>query len=105
MSKIALVVYKPRKDKTQELIDSLLSNIPAMRKLGLVTHREQIIARSKDGFIVQIFEWVKDDSEEQAMAHPLVQEMWMKVSKISDFQRPMTVAEFQEQLAKFDTIY
>jgi hypothetical protein len=105
MSKIALVVYKPRKDKSQELVDALLTNIPVMRKLGLVTGREQIIAQAKDGSIIQIFEWVGEDSEEKAMAHPVVQEMWMKVSKLSDFQKPMAVAEFQEQLSKFETLF
>ena len=105
MSKIASVVYKPRKDKDQELFDSLLVNIPIMRKLGLVTSREQIIAKAKDGCLIQIFEWIGEESEEQAMAHPVVQEMWMKVAKISDFQRPMSVAEFQEQLSKFETLY
>jgi hypothetical protein len=48
---------------------------------------------------------VNEDSEAQAMAHPVVQEMWMKAAKISDFQKPMAVAEFQEQLSKFDTLY
>lgn len=105
MAKIALIVYKPWKDKSKELIDSLLANIPVMRKLGLVTDREQIVAQSKDGCIIQIFEWREEASEEQAMAHPVVQEMWMKVSKMSEFKKPMDIAEFQEQLSKFDTIY
>jgi hypothetical protein len=105
MSKIALIVYKPRQDHTQDLIDSLLQNIPVMRKLGLVTYREQIVAKAKDGSIVQIFEWVEDDSQEQAMAHPVVQEMWINVSKISDFQKPMAVAEFQETLSMFEVVF
>jgi hypothetical protein len=105
MSKIALIVYKPRQDRTQELIDSLLENIPVMRKLGLVTFREQIIAKSIEGSIIQIFEWVEDDSQEQAMAHPVVQEMWVKIARISDFQKPMAVSEFQETLSMFETVF
>lgn len=105
MAQIALIVYKPWKEKSAELVASLLHNIPVMRKLGLVTDREQIIAQAKDGSILQIFEWIGEESEEQAMAHPVVQEMWIRVSKMCDFQKPMAVAEFQEQLSKFDTLF
>jgi hypothetical protein len=105
VTKIAIIVYRPREGRTQELIDSLLENIPVMRKLDLVTYREQIIAKAKDGSILQIFEWVEEDSQDKAMAHPVVQDMWMKASKISDFQKPMLLAEFQETLSMFDTIF
>lgn len=105
MSKIAIIVFKPRKDKDQELIELMLENIPILRKLGLVTYREQIIAKAKDGSIVQIFEWVDEDSYERAQALPLVQEIWMKTSKISDFQKPISIDEFQEPLSMFDTVF
>jgi hypothetical protein len=105
MRKIALIVYKPRPDRTQELIESLLQNIPIMRKLGYVTFREQTIAKSKAGSIIQIFEWEEESSQEQAMADPVVQEMWMRVAKISDFQKPMEVDEFNETLSMFDMVF
>jgi hypothetical protein len=56
MRKIALIVYSPRKDRSKELVESLVGNIIVMRKLGLVTDREQIIAQAKEGSIIQIFE-------------------------------------------------
>ncbi len=105
MGKIAFVVIKPRKDRTKELIDALLISVPTMRKLGLVTEREHIIAQAKDGSIIHIFEWTSEESPDQAAAHPIVQEMWMKVSKISDFQKPLLLAELQEAISMFDTVF
>lgn len=105
MRHIALILYSPRKDREQELIEMLQQNIPVMRKLGLVTDREQILASTKDGSIIQLFEWKNDDSQEQAMAHPVCQEMWLKVGNISEFQKPTAVAEFNEVFSMFKTIY
>jgi hypothetical protein len=105
MRHIALILYSPRKGREQELVDMLQNNIPVMRKLGLVTDREQIIARSKDGSILQVFEWKRDDSQDQAMAHPVCQDMWLKVGNISEFQKPVAVAEFNEVFSMFETIY
>jgi hypothetical protein len=105
MHHIALILYSPRKGREQELIEMLQHNIPVMRKLGLVTDREQILAGTKDGSIIQIFEWKSQDSQEQAMAHPVVQEMWLKAGNISEFQKPAAVAEFNEVFSMFKTIY
>jgi hypothetical protein len=105
MHHIALILYSPRKGRKQELIEMLQHNIPVMRKLGLVTDREQILAGTKDGSIIQIFEWKSQDSQEQAMAHPVVQEMWLKAGNISEFQKPAAVAEFNEVFSMFKTIY
>lgn len=105
MRKIALIVYKPREGRTHELVDSLLENIPIMRKMGYVSFREQIVAKSKDGSILQIFEWLEEDSQEQAMADPIVQDMWMRATKISDFQKPVEVSEFHETLSMFEMVF
>jgi hypothetical protein len=105
MRHIALILYSPRKDREQELVEMLQNNIPVMRKLGLVTDREQIIARTKDGSILQVFEWKSEDSQDQAMAHPVCQEMWLKVGNISEFQKPAVLAEFNEVFSMFETLY
>jgi hypothetical protein len=105
MRQIALILYSPRKDREQELVEMLQNNIPVMRKLGLITDREQILARTKDGSIIQLFEWKSEESQDQAMAHPVVQEMWLKVGNISEFQKPAAVAEFNEVFSMFETIY
>ena len=96
MPKIALIVLKPRKDKTKQLITLLKESMVTLQRLGIASGREQIIAESKDGFLIHIFEWATEDSQDVASEHSEVRDLWMRAAKLSDFQKPNTIKEFDE---------
>jgi quinol monooxygenase YgiN len=52
-----IVAYRPKPGKEQEILDLVRTRIPTLRKEGLVTDREPIMMRAKDGTIIEVSEW------------------------------------------------
>src|SRR5947208_1856321 len=54
---IAVVAYRPKPGKEQELLELVRARVPTLRKEGLVADRVPTIMRSRDGTIVEVSEW------------------------------------------------
>lgn len=104
MTRIGIVLYRPRKGKDEEVVNMIRDHFPFLRKLGFLTERKVMAMRTKDGLIIVVFEWVSFESIGMAEAHEGVQEIWMQASKISDFDKPGTVKEFSEVFPDFEPI-
>ena len=52
-----IVAYHPKPGKEDELLALVRSRVPNLRKEGLVTDREPVIMRSRDGTIIEVSEW------------------------------------------------
>jgi hypothetical protein len=104
MSRTGIVLYRPRKGKEDELIRMIRDHFPFLRKEGFITSRKTMAMRTKDGCIMVVFEWVSMDSISEAEKHSGVQEIWMQVSKVSDFEKPSNLKEFQDVFPDFETI-
>jgi hypothetical protein len=104
MSRIGIVLYRPRKGKDEELVNMIRDHFPFLRKEGLITERKTLAMKTKDGSVMVVFEWASSESIEKAAAHEGVQHIWMQVSKISDFDKPGSVQELDEVFPDFETI-
>lgn len=104
MSRVGFVLYRPRKGKEDELVEMIKSHFPFLRQQGLITERRTLAMRAKDGSIIVAFEWTSRASIEAAAANAGVQERWMQVSKISDFEKPVGIKEFHETFPDFETV-
>jgi hypothetical protein len=104
MSRIGFVLYRPRKGKEDELVKMIQTHFPLLRREGLITDRKAMGMKTNDGSIMVVFEWMTPESIEKAALHSGVQNIWMKVSKISDFDKPGSIAEFHDMFPDFEAL-
>lgn len=101
---IVIVCYSPKPNKDQELLELVANHVPRLRQLNLVTDRSPVIMRSKDGTIVEVFEWSSEDAIEAAHSHPEVKSMWDEFEEVCTYQPANEIAEFNEPFSAFTPI-
>ena len=104
MQKLAFIVFKPRKGKTEELIAFLKRSFVILQNLKVASEKPQVLVSSMDGNIMQIFEFSAADKPESAAVYPEVRELWTEAEKLSEFLKPSSIKEFQEVFPSFDII-
>ena len=99
-----IVAYHPKPGKEDELLTLVRSRVPNLRKEGLVTGREPVIMRSRDGTIIEVSEWKSREAIDAAHKNPNVLAMWNKFFAVCDCVPLNTLAEAQEMFAGFEPI-
>jgi quinol monooxygenase YgiN len=98
---IAVVAYRPKPGKEQELLELVRARVPTLRKEGLVTDRVPTIMRSRDGTIVEVSEWKSRDAIDAAHKTPRVLAMWDKFFAVCECVPLKTLAETADMFAGF----
>jgi len=104
MGSISVACYKPRPGCEQELLELVRNHLPPLRAQGLVTEREPIVMRTGDGTIIEIFEWVSQQAVAGAHNNPAVLDLWSRFEKVCTYEKPSSLAEFQNLFAHFEPI-
>ncbi len=104
MGRVFLIIYRPHKGKEQELLSTLKSGYAPLLAGGYVTDRPPILMKAKNGNLLMIFEWKEKESREKAQVDPAIQEQWKRVSKLSEFEKPDSLIEFQDVFPEFEAI-
>jgi quinol monooxygenase YgiN len=99
-----IVAYRPKPGKEDELLALVRSRVPNLLKEGLVTDREPVIMRSRDGTIIEVSEWKSREAIDAAHKNPNVLAMWNKFFAVCDCVPLNTLAEAQEMFAGFEPI-
>ena len=82
----------------------LRSRVPNLRQEGLVTDRQPVIMRSRDGTIIEVSEWKSREAIDAAHKNPNVLAMWNKFFAVCDCVPLSTLAEAPEMFAGFEPI-
>jgi quinol monooxygenase YgiN len=101
---IAVVAYRPKPGKEQELLELVRSRVPTLRKEGLVTDRTPAIMRSRDGTIVEVSEWKSREAIDAAHRNPNVLAMWDKFFAVCECVPLNTVPEAADMFAGFTPV-
>jgi quinol monooxygenase YgiN len=101
---IAVVAYRPKPGKEQELLELVRNRVPALRKEGLVTDRTPAIMRSRDGTIVEVSEWKSREAIDAAHRNPNVLAMWDKFFAVCECVPLNTVPEAADMFAGFTPV-
>ena|SRR5271156_4142225 len=104
MGSITVACYKPRPGKEEELMELVRNHLPSLRALDLVTERASIVMRTKDGTIVEIFEWISQEAIVGAHANPAVVDLWKRFEAVCWYETPSNLAEFQNMFAHFEPV-
>ena len=101
---IAIVAYRPKAGKDEQLLELVRSRVPRLRSEGLVTDRVPVIMRSRDGTIVEVSEWKSREAIDAAHKNPNVWAMWEKFFALCDCVPLNTLPETANIFAGFTPI-
>ena len=99
-----IVAYQPKPGKEEELLAIVRSRVPTLRKEGLVTDREPVLMRAKDGILIEVSEWKSREAIDAAHKNPTVLAMWDKFFAVCDCVPLKTVPESSEMFAGFEPV-
>ena len=84
-------------------LDALMrTHVQRLRKVGLATDRESVLMKSRDGTVVEVFEWISQEAIDSAHENANVLEMWQEYSEVSDYVPLARLPEAQDLFAQFE---
>ena len=101
---IVFAIYKPHKNKENELQELISKHVPILKSNKLITDREPVLVQSKNGIYIEIFEWKSNDAVEEAHENPEVQKLWDEMEKVCDFTNLESIEEVREYFPQFKPI-
>ena len=101
---IVIVAYRPKPGKETDLLELVRNRVPTLRKEGLVTDRQSIIMRARDGTIIEVSEWKSQEAIDAAHKNPNVLAMWEKFFAICDCVPFRTLGEAEEMFPNFEPL-
>jgi len=101
---IAVVAYRPKAGKDEQLLELVRSRVPTLRNERLATDRVPVIMRSRDGAIVEVSEWKSREAIDAAHKNPNVWAMWEKFFAVCDCVPLNTLPETANIFAGFTPI-
>lgn len=101
MERIVIVAYKPKPGHEEALKRLVVSHLPRLRKEGLVTDRDPVLAEAGDGTLIEIFGWKSKEAIEKAHENPEVQKMWAEFDEVSDYIPLANIEEAQNIFSEF----
>ncbi len=99
-----IVAYRPKPGREQELLEIVRTRVPTLRKEGLVTDREPVLMRSKNGTLIEVSEWKSREAIDAAHKNPTVLAMWDKFFALCDCVPLETLPESSEMFAGFEPV-
>jgi hypothetical protein len=104
MRRTFIVVYKPYKGRDQELLPAVMASYRDLQKGGYVTTQPPKLMKATNGSIVLIFDWKDENTKNTAQTDPVIQQHWMALSKLCEFEKPMNLTECQQPFSDFESI-
>ncbi|HEX2573100.1 MAG TPA: hypothetical protein VH877_26365 [Polyangia bacterium] len=104
MGYMVIATYRPKQGKDQELLALVRDHVPRLRKEGLVTERRPLVLRTRDGALLEIFEWASKEAVDKAHTSPAVLKMWEEFGAVCDYEKLAHLAESQELFAHFEPV-
>ena len=103
MGDMVIVAYRPKSGREDELLALTRDHVPELRQLGLATDRTTLAMRSKDGVIVEVFDW-QDGVINAAHNNPEVLEIWERYAAVCDYVPLHELPEAHNLFAQFEPI-
>ena len=103
MGDMVIVAYQPKTGCDDQLLELVREHVPFLRGLGLVSERPALAMKSKDGVVVEVFEW-QAGGIEKAHQHPDVQALWERFAAVCDYVPIARLPEATQIFAEFEPI-
>ena len=103
MGDMVIVAYRPKPGRDDDLLALTRDHVPELRRLGLATDRTTLAMRSKEGIIVEVFEW-QDGAIHAAHTNPDVLAMWERYASVCDYVPLHELSEAHDMFAQFTPV-
>jgi hypothetical protein len=97
---IVIVAYKPKPGKEADLLQLTREHVPLLRAEGLATDHPFTACQTKDGTIVEVFEW-EAGGLERVHANPAVTKLWERYAAACDYVPLASLPESSTMFASF----
>ena len=101
MGRIVMVGYKPKPGKEADLDKLMETHLEILRQQKLATSRESILMKSKDGTVIEVFEWESALAIEEAHSNPVVMKMWEEYEAVCDYVPIASISEASDLFSEF----
>lgn len=102
--RIVVVGYRPKPGKGPLLEQLLKTHVDRLRKEGLISERQPIIAQASDGTYLEVFGWKSPEAIDQAHTNLEVQKMWEEFSEVCEYVPVGQLSEMSELFSEFKGI-
>lgn len=102
--RIVISAYRPEPGKEEVLLSEVRDHHPLLWSEGLVTGREPVIMRAKDGTVIEVFEWASTAAIEEAHENPRVNAMWERFAKCCDYIPLKDLPEAEVLFSEFEPL-
>lgn len=104
MGHTVIVAYKPKPGKQAALKELMKTHLSILKQEGLVRDKESYIMEAADGTIVEVFEWLSEETTRQAHTNQAVLKMWAEYAEVCDYIPVGTLAEAVNLFSGFKSI-
>ena len=104
MGVFVIACFKPKPGKEKMLLDVVRDHLPVLRKEGLVTEKQSLTMKSKEGSIVEVFEWKSEKAIEEAHKSKTVLELWKRFEESSDYIPVASIEEAKHVFSNFEPV-
>lgn len=101
---LAFAMYKPKEGKEEELQEILKLHLPVLKEYGLISEKETYTVRAKDGTMIEIFEWMSEESKAVAHQHPAMRSLWGRMMAVCTFPTMSDLPEAKRSFPNFSVI-
>ena len=104
MERIVIAAFRPFPGKEAELEILMETHWDILNNEGLVSPRKPIIAKAKDGSIIEVFGWKSKEAIQEAHENEAVQNMWSAYAKVSKYIPISKVEESKQMFSEFSPL-
>jgi hypothetical protein len=98
---VVICGYRPLPGQEEALDDLVAEHVPSLRAAGFASARPSIVAKAKDGTVVEIFEWESEKAVELAHADEMVRALWERFEAVCETVPIADLAEAKEMFSSF----
>jgi quinol monooxygenase YgiN len=104
MGHVVIATYRPKPGQEKQLLEVVRTHVPILRQQGLATARPVQVLRASDGTLIEIFEWLSEEAVEKAHTNPVVQKLWERFGRVSDFGTLAGLPGAQQPFPHFEPV-
>ncbi|MEO8210702.1 MAG: hypothetical protein ABI840_09070 [bacterium] len=104
MGRLVITCFKPKEGKDKELLEVIKDHMPVLRGEGLVTDRECYVMKSKNGSILEVFEWKSEKAIEDAHKNENVYKLWKRFEEVCEYKSLSDLEETKGPFPGFEPI-
>ena len=104
MGRVVFAIYKPFNRKIDALLEIVKQHKPLLLQENLVTSRPFIVLKTKNGSIIEIFEWKSEAAIEAAHSNKKIMEIWDAFSKVCTYETLQSLDEANSIFSDFEVL-